>query len=99
MRVKLTVLNIKRRALSLIPEDGIFISEGDVFGGYVDPKFEYLNLHYVDIEKHDPTNFTAFGKILSCEEQGNSFIYTTKFGKFVLEEVSNGRNETMGHCH
>lgn len=99
VRYKVTVLSLKSRRGLSVPDDGIFLMEGDVLGGYgyADHQIDkYFDLWF-DSEKEDRDNYVTFGRVKKMEEFRNSKgkFYVTKIGRFIVEEVPSGRSENL----
>ncbi len=95
---RVTVLSLKsHRGLSAyaVPDDGVFIAEGDVFSGYGHPEHipdKYFDLWFAPIlDQYERSNYVTFGRIKRMEafRNGKGKFYVTKLGRFIVEELGN----------
>jgi hypothetical protein len=104
-RYRAVVLGVKpQRRFPLPADDAILVKEDDVFFGYSYPKHiegKYFDLWFVRDRDEDPENFVTFGRIISITPFRRGAIYTTKLGKFYIEEAENGRSNhvQVGNRH
>lgn len=89
---RVTVLSLKRRGMDL-PDDAIFVAEGDVFSGYGKPVHQiekYFDLWFAsNVDKDERDNYITFGRIKRMEQfrNGTGKFYVTKLGRFIVEEL------------
>lgn len=103
-RYRVIVLGLKSRRFP-VPEDGIFVSEGDTFYGYSYAQHregKFFDLWFTRNKEQDSQNLVTFGRIQSIDNAaymggtlGNAQMYTTKMGQFLVEEVGLATGEEV----
>lgn len=110
MRKRLTYYKVQVKRLKyrdtdrMLPDDAVFMNEGDTVCGYVKHSPEvgkYMDLwfsSYLDAEERD--NYITLGRVTRIEnaKSGNGKFLVTKLGRFIVEEVTNGI-EMENHNH
>lgn len=91
-KYKITVIKLKSRRGFQVPEDGIFLNDGDVLCGYSHMQHEnnkYFDVWFNSNKNLDPDNYVTLGRIQKVE----GFTYTTKLGIFNIIELSEAPND------
>ncbi len=91
VRYRVTVLSLKPRRYE-VPDDGIFLSEGDVVGGYGFANHQigkYFDVWFTNPKGLDRENYLTFGKVMRIEDfkKQKGMFYATKIGRFLVEVV------------
>jgi hypothetical protein len=103
IRYKVIVMSLKpRRGFPVPADDEIFVQERDTFFGYGYSQHrigKYFDLWFNNPKENDPENFVTFGRITSIVQayHGKGMIYGTKFGRFYVEEMDDGKEEAKDH--
>lgn len=97
-RYKVVVLSLKPKKGHPIPsDDAIFVHEQDHFFGrsYRQHRVgKYFDLWFTHPREDDPDNFITFGRIIRIQQNlPSGWVYTTKLGKFLVEEMKHGTQE------
>lgn len=101
-RYRVIVLSLKpRRAYPAPADDEVFLQERDVFLGYSYKQHrsgKYFDLWFTNPKEKDLDNFVTFGRINAIvpEAGGKTALYVTKFGRFIVEEMSDETQVMQG---
>lgn len=89
-KYKVTVIKLRGKRSFQVPDDGIFLTEGDVMCGYSQEEHamdKYFDVWFNNPKNLDSLNYVTLGRIQKVEED----VYTTKIGVFKIQEVSDGK--------